>query len=219
MTVTHIYHSCFLIDTADCYYLFDYYKGNLPELNTEKPILVFVSHRHEDHYNPIIFSMLYDKGMKKVYAVLPNDIPAKRYPDTDAEKIKVYHSQEYILPCNTYLKTLLSNDRGVAFHIRCNEGTFYHAGDLNDWGKEDDTEQTRKQLRGSYRAQIAKLKGNTIDAAFLPLDPRLESAYANGILYFLQQIDVKKVYPMHYLNHPEIVDRFLTEYPQYRDRF
>ncbi|MCM1539992.1 MAG: MBL fold metallo-hydrolase [Blautia sp.] len=217
MRIAYIYHSCFLVETADCYYLFDYYKGTLPELDAEKPILVFASHRHEDHYNPEIFTLLSDMGMKTVYAVLPNDIPAKRYPQTNAEIIKVYHSQAYELPCDTRLETLLSTDRGVAFLLQCKEGTVYHAGDLNDWGMEEDTEQERKQMRGSYRAQINQLKGRTLDAAFLPLDPRLGSAYAQGILYFLQTVNVKKVYPMHYWEQPEIIDRFLREYPQYAD--
>lgn len=219
MTIAYIYHSCFLIETSDCYYLFDYYKGDLPELKTEKPVLVFASHRHEDHYNPEIFTILSDRGMKKVYAILPNDIPAKRYPRTNAEIIKIYHSKEYTLPCHTYLTTLLSTDRGVAFLLQCKEGTIYHAGDLNDWGMETDTEQERKQMRGSYRAQIAKLKDRTIDAAFLPLDPRLGSTYAEGILYFLRQVNVKRVYPMHYWEQPEIIDRFLSEYPQYKSLF
>ena len=170
MTITYIYHSCFLIETPDCYYLFDYYKGALPELITKKPIFVFSSHRHEDHYNPEIFSMLCDRGIREIYAILPNDIPVKHYPEADVEIIKVYHSQEYTLPCGTYLKTLLSTDRGVAFLLQCKEGTLYHAGDLNDWGMETDTEQQRKQMRGSYRAQITKLKGKSVAAAFLPLD-------------------------------------------------
>lgn len=216
MTITYIYHSCFLIETEICYYLFDYYKGGLPELKTEKPILVFVSHCHEDHYNPEIFPMLSDRGMREIHGILSNDIPAKRYPDTDAEIIRVYHSQEYTLPCDTYIKTLLSTDRGVAFLLQCKEGILYHAGDLNDWGMETDNEQQRKQMRGSYRAQITKLKGRTVDAAFLPLDPRLGSSYAEGILYFLQQVNVKKVYPMHYWEQPGIIDRFLAEYPQYQ---
>lgn len=217
MKITYIYHSCFLVETADCYYLFDYYKGTLPRLDAAKPVLVFASHRHEDHYNPDIFTMLSDIGMKKIHAVLPNDIPIKRYPQTDAETIKVYHSQKYMLPCETTLETLLSTDRGVAFLLQCREGTIFHAGDLNDWGTEADTEQERKQMRGSYRAQINKLKGRTLDAAFLPLDPRLGSAYAQGFLYFLQTVNVKRVYPMHYWEQPEIIDRFLAEYPQYQN--
>ncbi len=81
------------------------------------------------------------------------------------------------------------------------------------------SEQEKKQMRGSYRAQINKLKGCALDAAFLPLDPRLGDHYADGILYFLKEIDVKKIYPMHFWEQPEIVDRFLTEYPQYKKLF
>ena len=219
MKITYIYHSCFLVETSDCYYLFDYYRGNLPELNPEKPVLVFASHRHEDHYNREIFPLLRERGIRKLYAILPNDIPKNRWPKEGAEIIKVYHSQEYSLPFDTHLTTLLSTDRGVAFLLKCKEGALYHAGDLNDWGREEDPEQVKKQQRGSYRAQIAKLKGSTLDAAFLPLDPRLGSSYANGIIYFLQQVHVKKVYPMHYQDHPEIVQRFLAEYPQYKAYF
>ena len=51
MQITYIYHSGFLVETAECYYLFDYYKGTLPPLKSDKPILVFASHSHGDHYN------------------------------------------------------------------------------------------------------------------------------------------------------------------------
>lgn len=81
MKVTFICHSCFLVETAECYYLFDYYKGKLPSLDTEKPLLVFVSHSHQDHYNPAVFAMLRQMGMKKVGAIFPNDIKPKNYPE------------------------------------------------------------------------------------------------------------------------------------------
>ena len=35
--------------------------------------------------------------------------------------------------------------------------------------------------------------------------------------YFLKQIHVKQVFPMHYWEQPEIVERFLEAYPQYRN--
>lgn len=219
MKITYVYHSCFLVETAACYYLFDYFKGDLPKLDQNKPILVFASHSHKDHYNPDIFTILSENGMKEIHAVLSNDIPVRRYPETDAGIIKVYHSREYALPCGTHLETLLSTDSGVAFLLQCKEGVIFHAGDLNDWGTETDTEQERKQMRGSFRAQINKLKGRALDAAFFPLDPKLGDSYAQGILYFLQQVNVKKVYPMHYWEQPGVIDRFLCEYPQYKQFF
>ena len=56
MKVTYIHHSCFLAETESCYYLFDYFKGELPELDPQKPILVLASHKHADHYHPSVFS-------------------------------------------------------------------------------------------------------------------------------------------------------------------
>lgn len=54
-----------------------------------------------------------------------------------------------------------------------------------------------------------------MDVAFLPLDPRQENDYAKGMLYFLKKVDVRQVYPMHYWEKPEIIERFLQEYPKY----
>lgn len=233
--VSYIFHSGFLVETSECYYLFDYYKGNLPELDREKPVLVFASHSHADHYNPKVFYLLRSMGMKNITAILAKDIPQKRYPDclapTDTGKpdnniiqpsnhnpipvIKAYHSREYSLPCHTHLQTLLSTDSGVAFFLTCPEGSIYHGGDLNDWIMEDMPLQEQKQMTGSYRASVAKLKGKTIDIAFLPLDPRLGKYYANGFLYFLHNINVKQAYPMHYWEQPEIIRQFLKEHPEY----
>lgn len=42
MKITYINHSGFLLETKDCYYIFDYYKGELPHLDKEKEVIVFV---------------------------------------------------------------------------------------------------------------------------------------------------------------------------------
>ena len=233
MKITHIHHSGFLVETEEVYYIFDYYKGDLPCLTPEKPVLVFVSHGHQDHYNPAIFPLLLSKGMKNITAVISNDIPRKKIPaelvpasqdgfdqipvQGHIPFIKVYHSQEYVLPYHTRIQTLLSTDSGVAFLLTCPEGTIYHGGDLNDWITEDTPEGERRQMTGMYLASIKQLKGNSIDAAFLPLDPRLGKYYAKGFLAFLEFIPVKHVYPMHYWEQPEIVTQFLNEHPEYAE--
>lgn len=214
MKTTYIFHSGFLVETAECYYLFDYYMGTLPTLKTDKPILVFASHRHPDHYNPEVFTLLKNMGMRQITAVLAKDIPARNYPK-DVEAIKVTFHQTYELPQNTILKTLLSTDEGVAFLLQCPEGTIYHAGDLNDWVWEGESEQFNKQMTGSYRHEIDMLKNEQIDVAFVPLDPRQEKNYSRGMLYFLQKTNVEKVYPMHYWKQPGIIDQFIEEYPEY----
>ena len=217
MQITYINHSGFLVETDQCYYLFDYYKGSLPPLKTEKPILVFASHSHGDHYNREIFSLLKNVGMQHITAVLAKDISPKKYPD-DVEVQKVTFHEKYELPCHTTLETLLSTDAGVAFLIHCPEGTIYHAGDLNDWVWEGEPERNNRQMTGSYRHEIDLLKNVKIDVAFIPLDPRQGKDYANGMLYFLKKIDVKKVFPMHYWERPEIIGQFLHEYPEYANQ-
>lgn len=225
MKITYIGHSGFLAETSECYYLFDYYQGTLPPLQRNKHILVFSSHAHQDHYNPEVFKHLKSMGMEQITAVLSKDIPKKKYPSDTANIncVQVSFHQSYDLPCNTALYTLHSTDAGVAFLLQCSEGILYHAGDLNDWSWDGEPEQENRQMTGMYRHEIDILKeyqqqqlaGKAIDTAFIPLDPRQEIYYAGGLLYFLKQVKVSSVYPMHFWEHPEIIDQFLTEYPEY----
>ena len=154
--------------------------------------------------------------MKDITGILSKDIPKEKYP-ADIHCIKVTFHEIYELPHNTSLKTLLSTDEGVAFIVTCPEGTLYHAGDLNDWVWEEESDQYNRQMTGSYRHEIDMLKDISMDIAFIPLDPRQEKDYANGMLYFLKKVKVSKVYPMHYWEQPQIIDQFLKEYPIYKD--
>lgn len=246
--VTYLYHSGFLVETENCFCLFDYYKGTLPPLDPDKPVLVFVSHSHEDHYNPEIFTLLREQGVTRIIAVLskdilPQNIRGKKLPPglrlCPAEDIlcsplspengtedfipalSVTFHQTYTLPFCVTVQTLLSTDKGVAFLVRCKDSLLYHAGDLNDWGMDETCEgyslQYNRQMTGNYRHEINLLEewlgGGALDCAFLPLDPRLGDCYDKGILYFLKKVPVKAVYPMHYWDQPEIIERFLRENP------
>lgn len=222
MNITYIHHSGFLVETASCYYLFDYYKGDLPALKTDKHVIVFASHNHQDHYNPQVFQLLQEQGMEHITALLGKDIPSSKYPSgiEGLQCIKASAHQTYSPGPDTAVKTLLSTDAGVAFLVVCPEGILYHGGDLNDWVWAEESEQYNRQMTGSYRHEIDLLKemldGACLDVAFLPLDPRQEKDCANGLLYFLKKLDVRKVYPMHYWEHPQIIEKFLAEYPEYK---
>jgi len=61
MTVTYIFHSCYLLELTDCSLLFDFYK-DVPRgdgsawvedylLAKEQDLYVFTSHSHVDHFN------------------------------------------------------------------------------------------------------------------------------------------------------------------------
>lgn len=62
MKVTYLDHSGFLLELKDRYFIFDYYKGELPPLDRKKEVLVFCSHSHRDHYNSKIFDLLDERG-------------------------------------------------------------------------------------------------------------------------------------------------------------
>lgn len=218
MKIIYIHHSCFLVETDSCYYLFDYEKGCLPRMEVTKPILVLSSHGHHDHYNQGIFSMLDVLGMQTVYAILSEDIEVP----VNVNALQVSPGKEYGLWLGQKLTTFQSTDLGVAFLIEDGEKIIYHAGDLNDWVWEEESDSYNEQMTIDYRKQInllsEKLNHRKIDAAFVVLDPRQEKDYDRGLCYFLEHIPVKEVYPMHYWETPDIIEIFLKEHPEYKGK-
>lgn len=216
MKITYIGHSSFSVETEKSIFIFDYYKGELPDIPADKQVVVFASHGHPDHYDPVIFTLLKAQGVApdRILAVLDKTIRRNKCPE-DIRTIKTLAHTAFSLEDGTLVETLLSTDRGVAFLLTTGEGVIYHAGDLNDWYWEGEPEQDNRSMTGRYRAEIDRIRGRAVDVAFVPLDPRQEDAYARGMLYFLKQVPAKQVFPMHYWEKPEIIDRFLREYPAY----
>ena len=210
MKVTYIHHSGFLVETKRNYYLFDYESGEIPTLEIDKPIYVLSSHSHSDHYNPDIFKILNNLEMKHIKAILSDDIETPKNVDT----LHVLANQCYELAMNLKLTTYKSTDLGVAFLLEEDGTLIYHAGDLNDWIWEEESEAYNQQMTIDYRHEIQQLSKDLnhreIDVAFVVLDPRQEQDYARGICYFMEHITSKVVYPMHYWNQPEIIDTFLN---------
>ena len=72
MRVTYLSHSGFLVEMDDACFLFDYYKGEIPDIDREKQLFVFVSHGHYDHYKKEIFRLA--EREKETYYILPEEI-------------------------------------------------------------------------------------------------------------------------------------------------
>ena len=218
MKITYIHHSCFLVETDSCYYLFDYEKGLLPQMDVTKPIFVLSSHGHHDHYNPEVFSLLENAGMQTVRAILSDDINIPKNVNT----LQVSPDKEYFLSPGQKLTTFQSTDLGVAFLIEDQEKIIYQAGDLNDWVWEEEISSYNEQMTIDYRKEIdllsEKMNHREIDVAFVVLDPRQEKDYDRGLCYFLEHIPVKEVYPMHYWGQPDIIETFLQEHPEYKNQ-
>ncbi len=222
MKITYLFHSGFLVETAGCTYIFDYYKGELPPLRPGLPVVVLASHGHGDHYNRDIFALLHRQNAECTQAVISRDIAGGRIP-SHISSLRVGARKEYMLEEGQRLLTLRSTDEGVAFLLEEPEGVIYHAGDLNDWVWAGESTSYNRDMTRRFREEIDYLRDwldkkniKHIDAAFLPLDPRQETDYDKGILYALDRLTIRQVYPMHYWEQPGVISRFRTEHPEYR---
>jgi len=72
MKITYIHHSCFSVEMENAVMLFDYFKGNLPSFDSRKHIFVFVSHKHQDHFDTVIFDLA--KTYPHITFLLSDDI-------------------------------------------------------------------------------------------------------------------------------------------------
>ncbi|MBD5543427.1 MAG: MBL fold metallo-hydrolase [Lachnospiraceae bacterium] len=215
MKVTYLYHSGFLVELEKHILLFDYYKGELPEFSKDKTIYVFASHKHQDHFAISIFA-LFDQ-YEHIHYFLGSDIrlsdkylERKGIPVKVKEKLTNLGADKTLKLPDIEIRTLRSTDAGVAFCVLCEGKSIYHAGDLNDWYWEGETEAYKKRMKAAYEKEIDKIAGTHFHAAFVPLDPRLEKAYGYGMDYFLRQVGdgCDAVFPMHMWEHYEYIDLY-----------
>ena len=142
--VTYLSHSGFLLEMADAYFLFDYYKGELPKLDSSKRFFVFASHIHYDHFQESIFR-LREQLPQTVY-ILSDDIQTE-----DAVNIRKIGPNQNLEVDGCRIRTLRSTDEGVAFLVTYQDRTFYHAGDLNWWHWEEEGEAYNTMMGRSYQ--------------------------------------------------------------------
>lgn len=216
MEVTFIGHSGFLVRTEKENFLFDYYRGTIPQMEKEKPLFVFASHKHADHFNPEIFRLadLYPQitfVLSYDIRINPHHMEKWQLREEVAEKILTVRANEVYEPGNFKLRTLKSTDAGVAFLLMTEAGTIYHAGDLNWWFWEGENKQQNNNMSANFKREIDKLTDIPIDVAFVPLDPRLEAHYFLGMEYLMKRAKIRYVFPMHCWEDYDVADRFIRE--------
>lgn len=225
MNITYIGHSGFLIEWENCNWLFDYYTGEIPALDSKKKLIVFASHKHGDHFNPEIFRLA--DQYPAVQYVLSSDI---RIVKANAKKYEIREELlSYILPVKPnmeyelqdtegytiQLQTFKSTDSGVAFLLSYRGKPIYHAGDLNHWIWKEETKQSNNDMTAKFNKEMELLKDRSIDIAFAPLDPRQEEWYYLGLEKLLNTAKVGRVYPMHFWGKPEIILKYKQERSMY----
>ena len=220
MKITYIHHSSFLVELKQLSLLFDYFQGDV-KLPEGKPAVIFASHRHGDHFSPVIFD--FAKERQDVYYVLSDDIWEKRTPSGLRERILFAGpGQEFSLPwlSGISVRTFKSTDEGVAFLIRSPEGVIYHAGDLNNWQWEGEPKDWNRNMEVNYHRQLEAMKNEKIDVAFVPLDPRQGKDFYRGMDDFMKMVGAARVFPMHCWDDFTVISRLkaMEGSKDYRDR-
>ncbi|MGC7873153.1 MBL fold metallo-hydrolase [Desulfosporosinus sp. SYSU MS00001] len=205
LKIKYLYHSGFAVETQNNVLIFDYYQGSIGDLKkSPKNIYVFVSHSHPDHFNPVILE--WQKERSDIHYILSNDISVS----PTINNLNVLAPYEKIELGSLKIKAYNSTDIGVSFLVE-DEGTrLFHAGDLN-WWYWIDTKDEMAKAEKEYKDEIQRIKGEDIDFAFFPVDPRLEKNYLAGAKYFIQELNPKYLIPMHFTDSPEILEYFGNE--------
>lgn len=212
MKVTFILHSCYHVEMEDCCLLFDYYQGAVPE--SDKPLYVFASHSHGDHFSPAVFNVA--KEGRPVHYFLSDDIFYRRVPENRREQVTFVSPHGFYELEGMRIATLRSTDAGVAFLLERNGKVIYHAGDLNCWVWDGAPRMQNDAMVRMYRDELSPLSCRKIDVAFVPLDPRQETDFDLGMKYFFEAAGAEKVFPMHMWEDYSVVPLFKST-PTYRE--
>ena len=194
MKITFIFHSSFAVELKQDVLIFDYYgEGRLPEFSKEKNIYFLNSHSHHDHFNRDILKL--KEQYPNAEYILSRDIRFGREPLP--EWIHRVRAEESYQVKDLSIQTLRSTDAGVAFVVEAEGKRIYHAGDLNWWHWDGEEKAWNNNMAANYKRFLKKAEGQAFDAAFVPLDPRLDRAYYWGMKYFLEHTRADNVFPMH----------------------
>jgi L-ascorbate metabolism protein UlaG (beta-lactamase superfamily) len=214
--VNYLYNSSFKIETINHVLIFDYYNDSVEsgiknssngvigkgDFENNKEVLVFCTHSHGDHFNKLIFD--WAKINPNIKYILSSDIKVESCV-ADISKIDPY---EKLQIKDVVVKAYGSTDIGISFLIKVDGITTFHAGDLNWWNWYDESDEANIKMEKFFKEEIDKLKGETIDIAFFPVDSRLKDSYSLGPDYFIDKIAPKIFIPMHFREDFSITKKF-----------
>lgn len=217
MKLTYIFHSGFAIDTDTCLLVFDYWMdpaGVMPQLlQSGKPVYVFASHFHEDHFNRAIFAW---KDMaREIHFILSKDILKRKR--ARMEEADVWLAKGGVWQDERIRVTATgSTDSGVSWVVECEGKRIFHAGDLNNWYAHLLAEHRRGRSGFSgdfygwinpekeekrYLGELKDIRKVTdrFDVVLFPIDGRIGNGYTRGARQFIEQFSVGLFVPMHFV--------------------
>ena len=211
MTVTYYHHSGFSVASGNILLVFDYWTGKNKKMPEERQIhpdyiarfsevYVFVSHDHEDHYDPVIYT--WEKYAPVTY-IIADDMPAT------AQGRRMGPGGEMTLSDRVKVKAYGSTDAGVSYLVDVDGVRFFHAGDLNYWHWRDvSTVREIALAEEDFQQEVSKIVGEEIDWCFFPVDPRMGMLFDAGANYFIMAVKPRILCPMHFWGRGDIINEF-----------
>ena len=223
MTLTYIFHSGFVLETEQSILLFDYwmdpsgvmdgvlrsekpmyvFSSHFHEdhftkevLRSEKPMYVFSSHFHEDHFTKEIFE--WKKQREGITYILSKDIYKHRRASKEDANV-------WLAKGGTWSDDVISvwalgsTDSGVSWIVETESKRIFHAGDLNNWYAKFLTDDNPDQQRYSFEMEedIRKV-ADSFDVVMFPIDGRVGNGYTLGGRQFIERFKVGLFVPMHF---------------------
>lgn len=211
MIVTYYHHSGFSVASGDVLLIFDYWTGKAKKLPVDRQIrpeylagfsevYVFVSHEHEDHFDPVIYTW---EQYAPITVIVADDMPEY----TTGRRMGP--GGQMTLSDRVKVKAMGSTDAGVSYLVELDGVNFFHAGDLNFWHwREVSSAREIQTADDDFRAEVAKIEGEEIDLCFFPVDPRMGMHFDAGANYFMMTVKPRILVPMHFWGRTEIIREF-----------
>lgn len=209
--ITYHYHSGFSVEYGKLLLVFDYWRGENNELknrgriteeylNRFDEIIVFISHEHVDHMDPVVYT--WRENHKVTYLVswdMPIGTRGKRMSPGD----------EFIYREDVVIRVYDSTDLGVSYLVALNGITIFHAGDLNFWHwREESSVKEIEEAEEDFRKAVEPITKEKIDVCFFPVDPRQRTMFEAGANYFILSVKPRLMIPMHFWNKNEVIEEF-----------
>ncbi|MPW24964.1 MBL fold metallo-hydrolase [Alkalibaculum sp. M08DMB] len=192
MIIQHLSHSGFLVEDKSTLLIFDAI-SDLPTDKEYKNIYCFASHSHKDHFNPQVIKHFY--GNENAKFIFSKDI-SSNLPDNN--KILFLDNYEKSILDDVKINAYGSTDLGNSYLVSLNGKSYFHSGDLNWWHWQDKMNNDKLKIEeSSFKKEVELLKDESIDFAFIPVDPRLKEHAYLAINYFITVVKPKYVIPMH----------------------
>ncbi len=209
--ITYHYNSGFSVRVGSNLLVFDYWEGEgrkLPEvgrlnkkiLSAYEHIYVFVSHAHPDHFSSVIYEWREDLP---ITYIVSSDMPV----GTRGKRIAPLET--LTLSQDISVKAFDSTDMGVSFLVKAYGMSIFHAGDLNLWHwRQESTLREIEAAEEAFYSALAPMKGEKMDVAMFPVDPRQGMMYDAGANHFILTQKPRVFIPMHWQERTEVAVDF-----------